>query len=456
MRSDPRRLALETLDAVERGRAHLDLVLDRMPLSELSPRDRRLFNAMVFGVLRWRGRLDYILARLSKTPLRKIRPEVLNLLRLGLFQIVYLERVPDAAAVNTAVDICKSLAPTWVVRFVNGLLRNACRRHPTIEMPDVAADPLEALAVEQSMPAWLVTRWLGRYGLDECRRFCDAHNTIPPVTLRANAMRCRREQLQQRLSDRAKEVVPGALAPESLRLRGLSAPVDALPGFSQGWFQVQDEAAQLVTALLAPRPGETVLDACAGQGGKTGHIGQLMENRGRLVALDADRRRLERIAPEMRRLGIEGVRTALQDLEQPLAAAVAGPYDRVLLDAPCSGLGVLRRNPDTKWRLPPDAPETCGRRQLRLLERLALAVKSGGVLVYAVCSTEPEENEAVVDAFLERHPQFAADCRTGFLTAAARELVGPDGWLRCIPHRHQTDGFFAARLQCSGRRGGSA
>jgi len=439
---NPRQTALFILDTLDEKHTTLDNILEDVsdPDHPLSKRDQSLVYALVYGVLRWRGRLDWIISHFSKTRLDKISPRVLNVLRLGLFQVICLDRVPDFAAINTSVEMCKSFSKPWVVRFVNGLLRNAARKHESVPFPDFRKDPVAALTAEKSFPRWLVQRWVRRLGPDETALLCDAINTIPPITIRTNVLRISREHLICEIESDARNIGLSEYVPEGICLSGLKASVPEMRAFADGHFQVQDEAAQLVAHLLNPQPGETILDACAGLGGKTGHIAQMMGNTGQIIARDSDGRKLSRLRGEMRRLGISIVRTETHDLNTPPQGKT---FDRVLLDAPCSGLGVLRRNPDTKWQASKKNLARYRARQIRFLENLASLVKPSGILIYAVCSTESEENEAVVRAFLDKHPAFEVEKNPPGLPDKARCLINTDGYLQTFPHLSGMDGFFA-------------
>jgi 16S rRNA (cytosine967-C5)-methyltransferase len=450
MPPDARKEALILLTELDRRRhATLDQLLDarRKDLPHWSGRDRAFLQALVFGVLRSRNRLDWIIRHFSKTPFRKIAPDIRNLLRLGIYQLLFMDRVPASAAVNTAVELAKGIGAPWTVKFVNGLLRNVSRHHAAVQFPDIAADPVQALVVQQSLPKWLVRRWLDRFGPEQGARLCAAVNDIPPLSLRTNTLQTSRQALLAALATSAAAVQPTRHAPEGILLSGPQTDVPAMPGFDAGHFQVQDEAAQLVTHLLAPSPGQRILDACAGLGGKTGHIAQLMGNQGEIVALDSVTGKLKALEQEMLRLGISIVVTARHDLSRPPDPASLGTFDRILLDAPCSGLGVLRRNPDTRWqRTQQDLSRFAGR-QATFLNHLAPLVKPGGLLVYAVCSMEPEENEMVLERFLDQNRQFA---RVGIQADAVDDpsaVLGPDRCLRTFPHIHGMDGFFAACLE---------
>ena len=444
-----RRMALQILRALDQHRQTLDVTLEdfrqKHPLAR--QRDRALLQALVFGVLRWRGRIDFVIETYSRTPLNKIQPDILNILRMALFQVMFLDRIPDSAAVNTAVELTKSLAPDWVVRFVNAVLRKAASGYKKVQYPLLEQETVAALAASKSFPPWLIRRWLHQFGPDETASLCDAVNTIPPVTLRTNTLKITREVLLQTLTDEGETVLAASMAPEALLLRHPRKPIEEFNAFLRGWFQVQDEAAQLVAILLDPQPGERILDACAGLGGKTGHIAQRMQNSGVVVALDVNAAKLKMLTAEMERLGISIVRPCSVDLSSGRLSDNHGPYDRVLLDAPCSGLGVLRRNPDAKWSVAETALGGCGRRQVEFLNRLALQVKPGGVLVYAVCSSEPEEGEAVVAAFMNNHRDYRLENAADYLPRFVGTPLTRDGFLRTYPHRHGSDGFFSARFR---------
>lgn len=444
-----RSLAVTVLTDVGSGRKTLDALLDEIGDAPGLPdrRDRDLFNALVFGVLRWRGRLDFILARFSRLPPEKIEPAVLNILRVALFQLAFLTRVPASAAVNTAVELTKARSNARAAAFVNAVLHKAAGGHAQVRLPDLDRAPAHGLAVEHSLPEWLIARWLTRYGRAAALALCASLNVIPPLTLRANTLKTTAAGLIESLRGQAETVEAASVAPEGVRVRGLQAKLTELPAFGNGWFQVQDEAAQLVALLLSPRPGETVLDLCAGRGGKTGHIAQLMGNRGSITAADRHAGRLAQLTEEMTRLGVTITATEQWDAADPVPAPHAGRYDRVLLDAPCSGLGTLGRNPDIRWSASERELPALARLQSRLIENASRCLKPGGLLVYSVCSPEPEETTAVVEGFLKKCPGVSIDRRPQDLPACLRPLLDPRGCLQTYPQLSYMDGFFAVRLK---------
>jgi 16S rRNA (cytosine967-C5)-methyltransferase len=448
--SPARQAALRVLSDFDRQPQPIDHLLAAAGRRPLSDRDRALAHALVYGVLRWRRRLDGVIARHSKRPLAKIDGRLLNVLRIGLFQILLMERIPASAAVNTAVELAKATAGAWSGGFVNGILRSVLR-DPSAPMESyLPADPLARLGVEASFPDWMLRRWAQRLGLDEARRMCQALNQLPPMVLRTNTLRTPREALLSALAPRAEAVRPTAHARDGVRLEGVTASFIDTQAFRDGWFQVQDEAAQLVGELVAPQKGETVLDACAGLGGKTGHLAQMMANQGSLWAADREAHKLQTLAAEMERLGVSMVTPKAVDWQTASLADGWPRFHRVLVDAPCSGLGVIRRHPDAKWNIDKRNLAAFGQRQLDLLGRLAPLVRPGGLLVYAVCSLEPEETREVVEGFRERFPEWAVDRDLTEVPPAVHGLLDPQGCLDTRPLLETMDGFFAVRLRRTG------
>ena len=445
---DARAAALFLLDRLDGGRTTLDALLEDATAAwaRLSRRDRALFNQLVYGVLRWRLRLDAVITAHADRPIERIAPRVRNILRLALFQLCHMDRIPPSAAVNTAVDLARHNNAARAGGFINAVLRSHLRDPQRDGLPDAVGSPVDHLSVATSLPRWLASRWHDRFGLETALALGEAINRIPPMVLRCNTLKNTPADLMDALTDAATGIEPMASVPGALQLTGPQGPIFTLQAFQEGRFAIQDAAAQLVSLMLAPRPGETVLDACAGLGGKTGHIAQLMENRGTLVALDSVGSKLERLGSEMQRLGARIVEPRIVDLNHPLPTDALFQFDRILLDAPCSGLGVLRRNPDAKWSTGKRAIPRFAQRQRRFLDHLAPCLKPGGVLVYSVCSMEPEENDELIERFLKNHPDFAIDAKAAVAAPSVDPFIGADGYLRTFPHIHPMDGFFAARL----------
>lgn len=445
---DPRAAALDILNRLDASDTTLDSLLNETsPLVDgLSRHDRALFNHLVYGVLRWRLQLDAVIGAYASRPLNKMSLAVRNILRLGLFQIRFMDRIPPSAAVNTAVDLAKTGKTAKAAGFINAVLRNVLREPGRFRIPGADQDAVEHVAISQSVPRWLASRWINRLGRDEALQLCEAVNAIPPISLRCNILKNSLPELMDALEPDAERIDPLTAVPGALTLVGPCRPIHKMQAFADGCFAVQDGAAQLVSLLLDPRPGETVLDACAGLGGKTAHIAQLMNNRGRIVALDHIGAKLERLKKEAQRLGAAIIETRRLDLNRAIDPHSLPVFDRILLDAPCSGLGVLRRNPDARWSSHKKDVAGFAKRQVRFLDHLAPLVRENGVIVFAVCSMEPEENEQVVAQFLKKHPNFVINKSQSKEEKTVAPFLDADGFLRTAPHIHQMDGFFAARL----------
>jgi len=448
---DARRTALSILNTLDQKHATLDHVMEEMHTgnAEMFRSNRALTNALIYGVVRWRARLDWIIVHFSKTPLSKINSNVLNILRIGVFQLLYLDRIPDSAAVDTSVELAKPYAPAWVIRYINGLLRNIARHHSDVPFPSLMKDPVTSLAVSKSLPHWLIKKWISRFGVEETMALCDAVNTIPPITIRANTLRITREDLKEALSGEAGSVSYTSYSPYGLSLQKPRKAISEHAAFQNGWFQVQDEAAQLIAMLADPKPDETVLDACAGLGGKTAHLAQLMENRGRIVAMDSNRKKLDKLETEMKRLGIKTVEIYPHDLTVTPSTEQLGEFDCILLDAPCSGLGIIRRNPDIKWSESKKNLIKYREEQTLFLANLAPLVKPGGRMIFSVCSTEPEENEDAIDRFLAENSGFKIEERSLSVCKDKTSVLSPKGGLKTYPHLHGMDGFFSICLKRS-------
>lgn len=439
----PRTLAFQILCRVETEGAFADhLIAAAIAACGLSPQARALLRELTYGVLRWRNRVDWILGRCSQRPLETLTIEIRNLLRLGAYQICFMDRIPSHAAVGETVELAKQIGHAGIVGFVNAVLRTLARQRDQILLPCHTTDLLTYLTVALSHPGWLVERWLARYGSERTEAICRANNTLPPLAVRVNRLRATREQLIECLTVDGCRVEPCSFAPDGVLIYE-HPPLDRLAGYAEGWFYVQDEAAMLSGYLLAPQPGERVLDACAAPGGKATHIGELMGDSGEVVALDQSPNRLRLLEANCQRLGLRCIHSLVGDAT---TIALDGQFDRIFVDAPCSGLGVLRRHPDAKWRKTPSLIDSMQRQQSAILAHVSRFLKPGGVLVYATCSTEPEENQEVVQAFLTRHPAYRSDPIAAYLPVSAHVFARDEPYFQTWPGAEGVDGFFGVRL----------
>lgn len=442
---NPRELAYRVLGKVADGGFSdltLDAELERQP--GLDPRDRGLVTELVYGVLRQQGRLDFALGEFCSQPLPKLEERVRRLLRIGAYQILSLDRIPASAAVNTTVELARKQQLERATGFINGVLRGLIRGHDKLRWPDREQDPRRFLVHACSLPDWLAGRWLQEFGRDDACRLAEAMLQPAPLTIRVNSLCADPAELLAILQESDPEAHSCVYAAEGIRLSRFSALANLAPQS----FQVQDQASMLIPHLLGAQPGERILDACAAPGGKTTQLAALAQNRAEIIALDLHPHRVRLIQSGLQRLQCQGVTCRTWDLTRSPHFIPPASCDRVLLDAPCSGLGVLRRNPESRWNRKASDINQLAQLQLRLLTTVASLLKPGGSLVYSLCTTTPEETTGVLEAFLERHPEFRIADLFAELPGAWHELLDAQGHIRTAPHRHDDmDAFFAVKLR---------
>ena len=441
-----RAICLDILNRVEEADLHPDrLLTDSFKrFRYLSSLDRSFLTELTYGVIRWRGKLDWVIRHFSKIPLGKIELETLNILRLGLYQILFLSRTPSSAAVNESVELAKHIRGKGGAGFVNAVLRSAIRQRDGIFYPDIKEDPALHISVLQSHPLWLVQRWVREMGTEETLKICTFNNQISPLTLRANTLKINRQDLIETLKEKGLEPFPTVFSEEGIVLED-SPPTSELPFLKEGLYVIQDEASQLVNTVFDPKPGERILDACAAPGGKTTHMAQKMENLGEIYALDLSKAKLDLLEGISQRLGIKIVKAIKGDAARPLPIPREMKFDRILADVPCSGFGTLRRNPDVKWRRGLEDIQRLSELQFSILRNLGSYVKKGGVIVYSTCTVFHEENEDVVGRFLTEKPEFSIDRIDTIVSEKCRRFIS-DSFFKTFPPQDHMDGFFLARM----------
>jgi 16S rRNA (cytosine967-C5)-methyltransferase len=441
-----RQLASEILLKVESQKAYADILLDHaFRRACLSERDRALLTELTYGTLRWRAKIDAHLSQQLRRSMTDTDGFVRNLLRVTVYQLFFLDKIPDYAAVNEAVELAKIQRGGKIAGFVNAVLRGLLRQDKMSTTAKVTDDSVAALAQEYSHPEWLVQRWHDEFGSRESCALMLANNQRAPVVLRVNRLKSSREELLANLHGEETAASATPWSPDGITLES-SGAVANLPGFADGLFQVQGESSQLIAYLLAPLPGERILDACAAPGGKTTHIAELMKDSGELIAVDNSVRGIGKIQENIARLQLCSIEVVKADATHELTGAFGAPYERILVDAPCSGFGTLRSHPEIKWQRQEADIRRLSGLQSKILERMAGYLKPNGVLVYSTCTLGREENDWVVEAFLSGHKEFELEEAARYLPAAAKHMVR-GAFFQALPQRDNTDGFFAARLR---------
>lgn len=446
-----RSAAYEILRKIDRHGVFADEAFDDFTRqTHLHKHDLSLAFDLVYGVLRHRGSLDWRINLVADRAIHKLPNSVAQTLRLGAYQILYLDKIPASAAVNESVKLAKITPGRHWVGFVNGVLRTLCQT-PIPPWPEISEDPVAALSVRYSCPPWLTERWIGRFGLEGAHRACRHAATIPPLTLRTNTLRCSPNILEARLIREGCQARRTTVSPVGIVIEKCGSLANFQP-LQEGWCYVADEAAQLVPLLLDVKPGHRVLDACAAPGGKTTHIAAIMKNQGDIIAIDKNQKRLKVLEENCRRLGVHIITPILANIVENWNCVkeredFKESFDRILVDAPCSGMGVLNRHPEGKWQKGPERLQDRGAVQNQILEHVWHLLRPGGVLVYSACSTEPEESIQVISRFCRAHPECYHEASTPWLPPLGQSLVNQDGDLLTMATPYPMDGFFAARLR---------
>ncbi len=434
-----RATAMKVLLAVHEKGAYANIALaDALRRCRFNEQDRRFATELVYGVVKAGETLDWMIQCYSNRPLHKMTPYVREILRLGIFQLFFLDRIPPSAVCNEATELAKKYGHTGTAKFVNAVLRTAVREPEKVNVPD--DDEVSYLAVRFQHPRWLIRKWLQMFGRTETEQLCIFDNAPAVLSLRTNLLRISRDDLSLLLQREGAAIRLSNWTPEGILCTGHQA-LDSLLPLREGLCQVQDESSMQVAHVVAPQPGEFVIDMCSAPGGKTTHLAERMKNQGKILALDIYEAKLAYIEKNAKRLGISIIQTKCLDA-RAAGEIYNGKADRVLVDAPCSGLGVLRRRPDARWRKKEEDIGQLPLLQRAILDSAALAVRPGGVIVYSTCTIVPQENEEVVQSFLHDHDNFRLDAAGSYLPLqpSKKDMV------QFYPQRDGIDGFFIARL----------
>ncbi len=440
-----RETALKILYDITENQAYSNISVNRhLENEKLREIDRSFATELVYGTVKWLLQIDYIIGKYSSIKLKKLSPWIKNVLRLGVYQLLHTDRIPVSAACNTAVDLAKRYGHQASSRFVNAVLRNVAKNKDSIPYPD-KNDIVSYLSILYSHPVWMVEKWIELFGTEFTEKLLKSNNQVPDFIIRTNTLKTDRNTLLDMLHKEGISAEPGRYVEEAVILKNPSS-IANLEAFKKGYFQVQDESSMLAAKILDPREGETVIDVCSAPGGKATHMAQLMNNKGTVIARDIYQHKLNLIEQSCSRLGIDIIKTDIHDACS-LDDTLVGKADRVLIDAPCSGLGIIRKKPDIKYSRTDNDLKEITVLQRDILKNASKYLKVGGYMIYSTCTIQPQENLEIVQDFLAENPDFTL---TGF-----KELMPPtldiassaEGYIQLFPNINQTDGFFISKIK---------
>lgn len=437
-----RAAALDVIEKINKNQAYSNLLLNEtINKHKLSRKDVGLLTEIVYGTIQRQKTLDFYLDDFISNR-KKVQSWVISLLHLSLYQMVYLDRVPDRAVIHEAVEIAKKRGHKGISGMVNGVLRNVQRKG--LKNFSSISDDIERIAIEKSHPQWLVKRWVDQFGLQETEAMCEENLQAPYVTARINTMKTTVDKAIRDLAGEGLEAVCGELSEDAIKvIEGQLIETDV---YKRGEVTIQDESSMLVARALDIEEGQAVLDACAAPGGKTTHIAERLNGLGYVQSLDLHEHKIKLIKNQAERLELTNVEASALDSRKVSEKFNENTFDRILVDAPCTGFGVLRRKPDIKWAKKPEDIERITVVQRGILDSQAALVKPGGKLVYSTCTIEEAENQDMVDSFLKDHPEFSIDTSMKDRLPEALIPYIEEGQLQLLPHYFGTDGFYIACL----------
>ncbi|MGF7185705.1 16S rRNA (cytosine967-C5)-methyltransferase [Desulfitispora alkaliphila] len=449
MTINTRELAYRILHKIDVDKGYANITVNKfLERKDISKADRSFITQIVYGVLRHKGTLDWVIHQFTKNKFKKIKPNVLIILRIGLYQIMFMDRVPVSAACNESAKLARSFAHEGIVKFVNGVLRNISRNIGDIKWPDYDQDPASYIAVKFSHPKWLVEKWIKQFGVEATKGICEENNKPATTWIRCNTMKTNRVQLFECLEANGVKCIESELVPEGIAISGYDS-LGRIDQFKEGLFTAQDESSMIVGHVLAPKPETVVIDACSAPGGKTTHLAQLMQDKGSILAYDIHPHKIDLVNQNAQRLGLSSIKVEVADATE-LHNKVTNQVDYVLVDVPCSGTGVIGRRADARWNKTLDSITEVTKLQYNIITSASKCVKPGGVLVYSTCSIEPEENLELVERFLRENKNFKMENIIELLTFNPKEedkIMAKKGYFQFLPHKHKTDGFFVCRLR---------
>jgi len=441
--------ALKVVYNVLEKDAYANIALDKqLKRSSFAPLERRFLTELSYGTIRSKNTLQWILDKFVSK--KKIHPWIKCILYTGIYQIFFMEKVPESAACNESVELAKKYGNKGSVKFVNGVLRNVVRKKEDIKFPDIKTDPIKAISLKYYHPEWMVDRWFKKFGVEDTIKLCQYNNTPSFLILRTNTLKTSRNKLREELLAEGIDTKESAYIPESLVVTSMAEGLSKSKAFNEGKFLIQDEASQLVARIVAPEKKSFIIDGCAAPGGKTTHMAALVEDDATIKAFDIHPHKIKLIKENCQKLGITCVDAKVKDATT-LGELYQNKADFLLLDVPCTGMGVLKR-PDARWKKKEKDITKISRLQREIIENAATCVKKGGVLVYSTCSINDEENIEVIQSFLSKNPSFKLESILPYLPESILKddrdkQNAQKGYIQLLPQIHNCDGFFISRMR---------
>lgn len=439
-----RETALKILYDINQNNAYSNLSINKyLESGNLTEIDRAFVTDLVYGTVKWLLQIDYVIGSFSSLKLKKLSPWILNILRLGAYQLLHTDKIPVSAACNTSVDLAKRYGHQASSRFVNAVLRNISKNRDSLPLPD-KTDIAEYLSIVYSYPKWLVEKWISLFGAEFTEELMISNKEVPEFTVRVNTLKTSRSELLELLHKDGIAACEGKYLEEAVILENPSS-IARLEAFKKGYLQVQDESSMLAGRILDPQKGELIIDICSAPGGKATHMAQLMKNTGTVIARDVHPHKLKLIEDSAARLGIDIIETELFDACE-LDEGLMGRADRVLVDVPCSGFGIIRKKPDIKYSKSQSEINNIIALQRKILNNASKYLKVGGCMVYSTCTILPEENIENVMSFLNENGQFELDGFEQLMPEGIRIKSASEGYIQLFPNINQTDGFFVSKI----------
>jgi 16S rRNA (cytosine967-C5)-methyltransferase len=443
MEDKARYIAVKTLCDIDESGAFSNIKLNQyFKMYDLEAKDRGFATEILYGTIRWKLRIDFLIQKFSKLKLDKMNCWVLNSIRIAVYQVFFMDKVPEFAAVNQSVEIVKAKEKR-ATSFANGVLRNILRNKDEFTKIDIK-DGIKRLSVEYSHPEWFVRKFKDELGESRLIELMRKNNTPPGLTIRVNSLKSNIQEVENKLVEKGVQVEHGQLE-ESLVLKGYNI-IEKSEEFQEGLFTIQDESSMLVARVLDPLPGDKIIDVCSAPGGKTTHIAQLMKNKGEIKAFDVHEHKLKLVKGNAKRLGIGIINTYIKD-SSIYSSELGEVADKVLVDAPCSGLGLIMKKPEIRWNISLKDIEELTNIQYEILRTSSRYVKKNGVLVYSTCTITKEENENIIEKFLAEHEGFEMMDISEYVPERYRDNTCKEGYVKLYPDLHDTDGFFIAKLR---------